>query len=54
MMRIQGMPLPSNKTLSERLQHVKFKPGIQHGTVDALKDKITSLNLRDKNCSSFR
>ena len=48
MMRNQGMPLPSNRTLSERLQHIKFKPGIQHDIVDALKDKITSLNSMEK------
>ena len=42
------MPLPSIRTLYERVQGIKFAPGLQHDVVEALREKVWGLKQRDR------
>lgn len=46
--RNDGMPLPSIRTLYERVQGIKFAPGLQHDVVEALREKVWGLKQRDR------
>lgn len=47
----QGIPYPSNRTLTRRLESLKLAPGILHEVFDFLEHKVASLNTIDKNCT---
>lgn len=42
-----NMPYPSNKTLLERIKHVKFEPGIQTVLIEGLRKKLEKMKDRD-------
>jgi hypothetical protein len=44
----EGFPLPSYRTLCERVEKADFQPGIQHNVLDRLKVKVD----RDRNNES--
>ena len=47
-LRKEGMPLPSIRTLAERLQGINFAPGVQHKIIDALREKVATLSDKER------
>ena len=49
----QGFPLPSRRTLSRRIEHIKFRPGISDEIFSYLEHKVSNvLNIIDRECSA--
>ena len=44
------MPLPSTRTLRERVQHIKFEPGILTEVLDALIPKVQEMPEEERDC----
>ncbi|XP_075748256.1 uncharacterized protein LOC142814162 [Rhipicephalus microplus] len=48
-----GYPLPSNRTLTRRIQDLKFLPGILHEVIDVMKCKAETMENVEKDCVIF-
>lgn len=46
----QGYPLPSERTLRRRIQHLPFQPGILHAVFNNLKVKVESMSEMEREC----
>lgn len=44
------IPLPSQRTLSRRIQKLKFEPGILYEIFELLKHKVTEMTYKDRDC----
>lgn len=48
----QGFPFPSRRTLTRKIEHIKFKPGISDEMLKYLEYKVANFkNDRDRECS---
>lgn len=52
-LRKLGYPLPSSRTLAQRLQSLRFLPGILHEVVDIMKCKAQTMEDVEKDCVLF-
>ncbi|XP_072145524.1 uncharacterized protein [Dermacentor andersoni] len=52
-LRKLGYPLPSNRTLTRRLEGLKFLPGILHEVIDVMRCKAMAMEEVEKDCILF-